>query len=211
MDISEILSKIPESIYWLFVFISSVIENIFPPYPGDSVTVFGGYLAGTGRISLYSLVFSVYSGSLAGAIFMYYMGEKVMRYFRKKTKLHSLQELLNPKNLLKTHHWFKRYGISAVIVSRFSAGIRFFVAIVAGMAKMNIWLFILSFSIATFIWNFLLIFGGYKLGENWSLVMKYLKIYNSVVGAILVIFVIVIIIILKKKKNKQKKEKANIN
>ncbi|MDH5717100.1 MAG: DedA family protein [Spirochaetia bacterium] len=202
MDYTEIINKIPESVYWIFVFVSSFIENVFPPYPGDTVTIFGGYLAGTGRISILSLSFSVFFGSLFGALFMYYYGHKVLMYFHKKTKIKSFQKLFDTKSLLKTHHWFMRYGISAVIFSRFSAGIRFFVAIVAGMVKMNIWAFSLSFTLATIIWNVILITGGYMLGENWGLVMKYLKIYNSII-TVFIIVAIIVIFIYKRKHKKQ--------
>jgi len=29
---------------WLFFFFSNFLENVFPPWPGDTVTVFGGFL-----------------------------------------------------------------------------------------------------------------------------------------------------------------------
>ena len=35
---------------WLYpvLLVSSYVENIFPPLPGDTVTVFGAYLVGRG-------------------------------------------------------------------------------------------------------------------------------------------------------------------
>ncbi|RME92628.1 MAG: DedA family protein, partial [Candidatus Hydrogenedentota bacterium] len=183
----DIFMQVPKGLYWAFVFFSSFIENVFPPYPGDTATVFGAYLAGKGYITLYSLILSVYLGSILGALFMYFLGTEVLKFFSKYVRFKSIRELLSEEHLTKTHDWFEKYGLWAVIFSRFSAGIRFFVAIVAGMVKMNILTFTIAFSIGTILWNALLITGGYMLGENWQQVKEYLKIYNIVIGILLAI------------------------
>lgn len=203
MDIQGFLNEVPRSVYWIFVFLSSFIENVFPPYPGDTVTVFGGYLAGTGRLTLFELIFSVFTGSLAGAIFMYYAGHKVLAFFAKRVHNKTFQNFVSEEHMRKTHDWFESYGVWAVLFSRFSAGIRFFVAIVAGMVEMNFVLFTFTFACGTIIWNALLIYGGYSLGDNWEIILGYLKIYNIAVMGIIVALVLffAIRIFIKKRKN----------
>ena len=206
MAIEEFLNEVPQSIYWVFVFLSSFIENVFPPYPGDTVTVFGGYLAGSGRLGLAELIISVFTGSISGAIFMYFTGTKVLAFFSKHVRSKTFQDLVSEEHLNKTHDWFSTYGVWAVLFSRFSAGIRFFVAIVAGMVKMNLMLFTLAFSFGTVVWNALLIYGGYSLGDNWAKVMEYLQVYNWAVGVIILIVIIYFIYRFFRKKNELKSQ-----
>ncbi|MBL8032213.1 MAG: DedA family protein [Leptospiraceae bacterium] len=186
MDVEQFLKHIPQNAWWLFVFFSAFMENIFPPYPGDSVIVLGGYLWGAGKVSFFSLASAVYAGNIAGAGVMYYFGEHVLDFFRRRFRNKWTQEILDAESLKKTENWFRKWGVIAVILSRFSAGIRFFVAIVAGMFRMNIVVFLLCFSLATLLWNSLLIYGGYVLGENWRKVIEYMQVYNTIIIGLMV-------------------------
>ena len=189
--------------YSIFIFASAFMENIFPPYPGDSVIVFSGYLFASERIGLVPLITAVMAGNLISAIIMYYFGVELISFVRKKIQMKFIQEILDLKHLTRTHDWFNKYGIMAVIFSRFSAGIRFFISIVAGMVKMNLILFISAFSIATAIWNMLLVYGGYTLGQNWEQLLGYIRLYS---GLIAVIFILVGLLYLLKSKYKSKSE-----
>lgn len=205
MNFENLLNEIPTQAWWGFLFFSTFIENVFPPYPGDTVVVFGGYLLGAGKISAISVASSIYLGNITSAALMYYAGDKVLAFFRKYARFSWAKEMLNKHNLHKTEAWFKKYGFVAVLFSRFSAGIRFFVAIVAGMFNMNIVLFLLAFSAATVIWNSLLVYGGYVLGGNWQKVLDMLRVYNiAIVGLIGLGITIFIFIRLKKKKRSSK-------
>lgn len=150
------------------------------------MVVFGGYLLASGRISLAELCIAVYSGNLLSAALMYYFGEHILEFFRQFARFGWAKELLNPQNLRQTEAWFRRWGLLAVIFSRFSAGIRFFVAIVAGMTHMPLWLFLLAFTIATTIWNSILVYGGWLLGEKWEKMLEILQVYNIFVMGLLV-------------------------
>lgn len=190
MDVEQLLREIPQNAWWFFVFFSAFLENIFPPYPGDSVVVLGGYLWGAGKMGFASLASAVYAGNIVGAVTMYYFGEHVLGFFRKFPNKWT-REILDTEKLKKTENWFAKWGILAVVLSRFSAGIRFFVAIVAGMFRMNIFVFTISFSMATLLWNSLLIYGGYFLGDNWRKVIEYLQLYNTVLISLMIAGLIV--------------------
>ena len=204
MNVAQIFDQIPNSLYWGFIFVSALIENIFPPYPGDTVTVFASSLVGNGKISFLSLTTSLYLGSMLGAIFMYFMGTHVLNFFATKIKWKQFQSLTDKEHINKAHDWFEKYGILAIIISRFSAGIRFFVAIVAGVVKMNIFIFSLAFTIGTILWNAVLIYFGYALGKNWSDILNMIKGYYVGFFSILSVICICIFIFHKLKKSKNK-------
>lgn len=184
---TDFITQIPHEWYALFLFISVFIENIFPPYPGDTVVVFAGYVAGTGHLKLPWLIIAIISGNLMSATVMYYFGFEIMEFVLKRVKSKTIRDIFSRESLQQTEGWFKRYGFWAVVFSRFSAGFRFFVAIVAGMVRMNITVFLFAFLLATIIWNSLLVYGGYTLGKNWQQVMEYLKVYSWAVGIIIVL------------------------
>ena len=181
----EFIKNIPSEFYWIFIFFSTFTENIFPPYPGDTVVVFGGYLSGIDKLGLPSLIASVILGNLLSATLMYFFGEKVIAFFKKHSKSENIQKLSSEESLGKAKKWFEKYGVLAVILSRFSAAIRYFIIIIAGISKMNLALFLFLFTIATMIWNGILITAGYTLGRNWETVLYYLQIYNWFIGILI--------------------------
>ncbi|MCL4419875.1 DedA family protein [Patescibacteria group bacterium] len=185
----DFISQVPLDWYWLFLLVSVFIENVFPPYPGDSVVVFAGYVAGTGRISFPVLSASIITGNLLSATLMYYFGLEIMEFMLKHLRSEKLKKIFSRETLTTTHNWFERFGIWAVIFSRFSAGIRFFIAIIAGMVRMHISLFLAAFLIATIIWNSLLVYGGYILGKNWDHLLGYIRLYSGIIALIIVVVI----------------------
>lgn len=200
---TDFFTSIPPELSWVFLLASVFIENIFPPYPGDSIVVFSGYLAHSGHLSFLSIGVAITVGNLTSAALMYYFGERVMEFFLARIKSPTLKEVFSTDHLVKTHDWFNKYGLAAVVFSRFSAGIRFFVAIVAGMVRMHIALFLAAFFIATLIWNTVLVGGGYLLGKNWEEMLIYIRIYSGFIA--LGLFLAALLFLLKfAKKNRNK-------
>lgn len=204
---TNLINSIPPDYYGLFVMFSAILENVFPPWPGDTTIVIGGSLAGAGKMSLWSLCIYVYIGSILGGVFMYYMGSRVLALFRDNIKWKSVQELTDPAGVAKTYEWFERNGVFTVVFSRFMTGIRFFVAIIAGMAKMPPVVFIIALSIGAALWNGLLITGGYLVGDNIWLIKNYLKLYGRIilfVGLVLIFTYIMYSIVKRELENRQK-------
>jgi len=187
----EFLSKIPHELYGAFLLVSVFIENIFPPYPGDTVVVFAGYIAGTGHLSLVTVAIAIAVGNLASAALMYYFGLQVIDFIVGRLKNEKLRQVFSRQSLEKTHEWFTRYGFWAVVFSRFSAGIRFFVAIIAGMVKMHISVFLFAFLMATMIWNSILVYGGYTLGQNWNTLLNYIRFYSGIIAAVIAMALVI--------------------
>ncbi|MCE9498921.1 MAG: VTT domain-containing protein, partial [Leptospira sp.] len=96
------------------------------------------------------------------------------------------KQLFPEDDLQSTLNWFSKRKILVIIFSRFSAGIRFFVSIVAGMTGIPLWQFISYFTIAVILWCGLLIGGGFYLGKNWEMILEVMSIYNRIIFGILV-------------------------
>lgn len=187
-----------EVFIWFFFFFSNLLENVFPPWPGDTVTVFGGFLVaqslefgktGFGIMGLFS---STYLGNVCGAYLMIKFGARFLKWVQKK-EFPLKKEIYDEEKIQKTFDWFHKNEILVILFSRFSAGIRFFVAIIAGMVGINLYKFFLYFSISVILWCGLLIQGGYSLGSNWGLIVEYIALYNKVFFAILALSFVVFV------------------
>ncbi|MDF3818776.1 DedA family protein [Leptospira sp. 96542] len=186
--------KLPPETLWLFFCFSNCLENLFPPWPGDTVTVFSGFLAASvdPPLSIVSVALATFVGNLFGGLVMYAFGERFLN-FLKHSKFPFFHKLYERENLQKTLDWFRRYQVVVILFSRFSAGIRFFVSIVAGMSKMNVIKFVFLYSIAICLWCGILLVSGYLLGQNWNQIVVILSIYNQMISGFFLLLGLVLI------------------
>ncbi|PJZ65200.1 hypothetical protein CH371_14890 [Leptospira wolffii] len=196
------VAGLPSFLVWIFFAFSNLTENVFPPWPGDTVTAFGGFLLARGGIGFWELATSTLFGNLAGAWIMYSFGHKLLEWLKNKD-FPFKSELYNEDSIQKTLDWFSRNSVLVIIFSRFSAGIRFFVSIVAGMVDIHPGLFFSYFSIAVFLWCGILIYGGFYLGSHWEKLLEFLSLYNQI---FLTVFVVVTVSFVLYKKFRKKKE-----
>jgi membrane protein DedA with SNARE-associated domain len=169
--------------FYLFILLSSFVENIFPPYPGDTVTFVGGYLAGTGRLTFPLVFVSAGLGCLAGAMVLYLLG----RGRGRKVFLKNGRWILNREHLKKVEVWFTKYGEKVLIISRFLTGVRSVVALAAGVGNVSTRKMILYTSISIVLWNGIIVFSAFKVQQNWREILQMIQIYNKVVLAIVVL------------------------
>ncbi|MEX0762103.1 MAG: DedA family protein [Dehalococcoidia bacterium] len=94
--------------------------------------------------------------------------------------------LITRKDLVRADHWFATRGELTIFIARMIPGVRGFISIPAGIARMNI----LKFSIYTFLgafpWTFGLALGGYLLGENYDEIREVTKPFDIpiIIGAL---------------------------
>jgi len=163
--------------FYLILFVSCLVENLFPPYPGDTVILLAGYLAGTGQILIGGGLLCSAAGSLAGGLILFALGS-----YRGRALFHQNRfRFLSPDRLDQVESWFGRHGRKVILASRFLPGVRSLVAVAAGIGQVRVSLFTLLTLISILVWNGLLLFAGLKLGQNWSAVIRWFRIYNWIV------------------------------
>ncbi|MCI0330667.1 MAG: DedA family protein [candidate division Zixibacteria bacterium] len=169
--------------FWIysFLFLSAIVENIFPPYPGDAVIFAGGYLASSGHLNWLLVFVSTAAGSWAGLLILFWLGRAKGRalLMRKEGRW------LSHENFLRFENWFSRWGVAAIIFGRFLAGIRSGVALAAGIAGVS-WKKILIFGLlSVLIWNGILISLARLVENNWEGLYHWFGLYNRLVLAAL--------------------------
>lgn len=173
-DILLYLTTKQAVLIYVIIAFSAFIENIFPPYPGDTIVLAGAFLAGTGHLGYIPLFLSATCGGLAGAMVLYYLGYTrgrgfFIRYDRSYLRL---------KNLEKIERWFHHWGDYLLIVSRFIAGVRSVIAIAAGLGKVPVFRMIVFSTISFCLWYLTLIGGMYIVKSNWRKLVETIKSLN---------------------------------
>ena len=189
--------------FWIysFLFISAIVENIFPPYPGDAVIFAGGYLASSGRLSWPMVFVSTSAGSWAGLLILFWLGRAKGRALLIKKE----GSWISHENFVRFENWFSRWGVAVIIFGRFMAGIRSGVALAAGIAGVS-WKKILIFGLlSVLIWNGILITLARLVENNWEGLYHWFGLYNRLVLAALVVIIILLVLRLWRKKRSAQK------
>jgi membrane-associated protein len=115
----------------------------------------------------------IFVATLLGAIFGYWIGVNM-------EKLHNysiFRRILNKKHTDKAHKFFEKYGLLAIIFSRFIPIVRTFTPIAAGIAKMKYPLFVNYSFIGSILWSTIVTFTGYFLGHSFPWVIEYIPMF----------------------------------
>jgi len=145
------------------IFVMMFLESSFFPFPSEVAMIPAGYLAHKGEMSLVLAFISGTLGSLLGAIFNYYLcyffgREIVLKYGKFVGITHEKMD--------KFEAFFNKHGEISTFNSRLIPGIRQYISLPAGLAKMNIFRFCLFTTLGAGIWCAILLVVGYFLGSN---------------------------------------------
>ena len=155
--------------YW-GIGILMAIESCNIPIPSELILPFGGYLVSTGQLAFFAAALAGTIGGTIGSLASYYIGlfggrpflDRYGRYFGA-----------TPGRIAMAENWFNRYDIWTVFFTRLLPGIRTFISLPAGVARVNITLFTLYTFLGTLIWSLFLTYVGFTLGVHWEIVSSW--------------------------------------
>lgn len=157
------------------VFFLTLLETVFPPIPSELIMPLAGYLVSQGRMTLAGAIVAGTTGSVAGALMLYWVGR---RFGEERLKLfadrHGRWLTLSRDDIERASAWFSRHGGWAVFACRLVPGLRSLISIPAGINRMGLPLFIACTALGTLLWTALLVYLGYALGANFEQVGRYL-------------------------------------
>lgn len=173
---------------WLYVVLFAIVfcETglvVTPFLPGDSLLFAVGALAANSDSQLSVplliglLIVAAVVGDAVNYAIGYRLGPKVFRYENSR--------LFNKNHLLKTQHFYEKYGGKTIILARFIPIIRTFAPFVAGIGKMQYRQFGLYNITGGIAWVLIFLLGGYKFGD----LPQVKKNFHYIIVAIIVISV----------------------
>jgi len=154
------------------IFVGMFLESSFFPFPSEVMMIPAGYLAFQGKMNLLLAITAGVGGSLSGALFNYFLAAKYGRPFLLK---YGKYFFLKPTSLEKLEQFFAKHGDISTFSGRLIPGIRQYISMPAGLARMHLGKFSLYTAAGAGIWVIILTLLGYYVGANESEVAYYLK------------------------------------
>ncbi|MDJ1184006.1 DedA family protein [Roseofilum casamattae] len=151
--------------YWT-IFCGIMLENTGLPLPGETITLVGGFLAGSGKMIYWKVLGSAIAGATIGDSCGYWLGRaggwplllRASQWFR-------LQE----EQLENAKEQFQQNAARAVFFGRFIALLRIFAGPIAGIVEMPYLKFLLCNIAGATLWGTTMVSLSFFLGRIVSL------------------------------------------
>lgn len=180
------------------------LENVFPPIPSEVVLPLAGFTASQGNMNLIAAFLWATAGSVVGAYLLYWLGAVIGA--NRLRRIADWMWLVEVEDVDKSLHWFDKYGKLSILFGRLIPGVRSLISIPAGIDRMNVLSFGLFTLLGSAVWNALLIYLGFILGENWSQVADVIGQFSTVIKIVIAALVIWAIIKLIRRQKKRQKQ-----
>jgi membrane protein DedA with SNARE-associated domain len=158
------LTDLPPLALYLALAAAAAVENIFPPFPADTVVAFGAFLAARGEATPFGTLLSTWIGNVSGAMLVY----AVARRFGAGWLSQRLERFGGADRKEKLLGMYEKRGMVALFLSRFLPGIRALVPPVAGAARMPPLRVGLVIGVASAIWYGTITWLAYRVGSDWD-------------------------------------------
>lgn len=159
---------LPIAVLYPALALLAALENVFPPLPTDTVVALGTWLAARGHGSALLAFLGTWAGNVAGAVAMYVVGRRhgagwIHRRF---------PALSNARGEERLQQLYGRYGIPALVVSRFIPGVRALVPPFAGALKVPAPSAIAAIAFASAVWYGFISYIAYRAGTDWDALVR---------------------------------------
>ncbi len=151
--------------YWA-IFMGILLENLGIPLPGETVTLVGGFLAGSGQLNYWFVLTSAILGAVIGGTCGYWIG----RYMGWPFLLKLGRFLRIPEERLEeSKNKFSENAGKAVFFGRFIALLRILAGLLAGISEMSYGKFFLYNLAGAIVWASVMVTLSFFLGRIVSL------------------------------------------
>lgn len=177
----------------LIVLLTAVlIEYVLPPFPGDTLVLFGFFLTGTGAYPLLPTFLAVCAGGVAGSTVAYAIGRHLDKAYR--TWAGKKPRPRFARSLARVERVFLRWGDWLILANRFFPGIRGVFFLAAGIQRRSL-ARVLSLGFVSLVaWNGLILAVGYVTGSNWHRMRSFLTAYGKLAGGLVLAIITIWIV-----------------
>lgn len=162
----ELVQRLAEDYGYGAVFTGVLLENTGLPIPGETITLVGGFLAGSDDLRYEGVLAATIAGAIAGDNFGYWLGRwggwpllsRVGAWFK-----------ISEERLIQARDQFSRNAMQAVFLGRFVTLLRVFAGPLAGIAEMPYEQFLLCNAAGAVVWATALVSLAYFVGRLVSL------------------------------------------
>jgi len=180
--------------FWAYAALggAAFMEYVFPPFPGDAVTLFGVFLTVTAGYRA-PIVFAVVTlGSIVGCFAAYAFGRSLAGSERHRRPWF-LRGPRAGRALDVIAGRFARHGPAYLVVNRFVPALRALVFVAAGIARIPAWQVLVYGGVSAIAWNALIFGAGWTAGRSWERLQEMSSRYT--IGALVVLGVVALVLI----------------
>ena len=182
------------------VFLGIALENTGIPIPGETITIVGGFLAGSGELNYWIVLGSAIAGAILGDNFGYWIGKLGgWRFLLRFGKFFKIPE----RQLEEARRQFSKNAPRAVFFGRFVALLRIFAGPMAGIAQMPYSQFILCNLGGAALWASIMVTLSFFFGR--LIPLNQLVHWMAEVGILALILVVAGIVISLVRESRQPK------
>lgn len=181
------------------VMVAMAIESAMIPLPSELILPFAGFLVSDltaieplthGPWDFWLVVIAATIGNTIGSVIGYYIGAWGGRPFLERWGKYLL---IRPHEIELADHFFQKYGSATAFFSRLLPIVRTFISFPAGVARMNLFKFIVYSTAGAFIWSAALVWAGMQLGARWTDIRHALEPFDLLIAVIVVLLVVLFI------------------
>ncbi|MGI5940156.1 MAG: DedA family protein [Thermoleophilia bacterium] len=179
----------------LIIFLTMTAESACIPIPSEIVVPYGGFLAAQGHTELWLVIVVSTLANLLGSGIAYVVGRYGGRALFLK---YGRYVLISSRHLDKADRWFERRGELTVFFTRMMPGVRTFISLPAGIARMKVWKFLLYSLIGSIPWNGAMAYLGWAAGraageDPWGNLQAQFSRYNHIFYIVLAVIVVALV------------------
>lgn len=145
----------------------TIVENLFVIgsfIPGETVVMAAGFVSAGGHLNPWVVGISSMVGTLTGSNISYWFGRRGGRAALIKLG----GKFFDPEHIVAAEEYFEQHGNKTVLISRFAAGFKNFVPVIAGVSHMRVWIFELYTFIGALMYTTLMIMLGRIFAGNFD-------------------------------------------
>lgn len=130
--------------------------------PGDTLLLTAGIFAAQGHLNIYTVIAVIVIASIVGNYVGYQIGKHTgKRIFTKSDGILFRQEYIN-----RAETFYEKHGGKTILLARFVPVVRTFAAVVAGVAAMNMAIFMFYNVLGGILWGTSVTLLGYWFGAR---------------------------------------------
>lgn len=175
--------------YWA-VFFGIALENAGIPLPGETITLVGGFLAGSGELNYWFILGSAIAGAVLGDNCGYWIGRAGgWPFLLRLGKLFRISE----ERMAEIRDKFSQNAAKAVFFGRFVALLRIFAGPLAGIAQMSYGKFFLCNIAGATLWASVMVTLAFFVGQIVSLEQLVAWVAQFAVVALLIVIASIVV------------------
>lgn len=163
--------------------LSAMIEYVAPPFPGDTIALFGVFLASTADWSIGLVYVALNAGAVGGGMIAYGFGRAIAPPERRPRWLRGER---SERAIATITARYRKHGAAYLAINRFVPALRAFFFVGAGIAGLRPAAVVLWGGLSSAVWNALLLGLGWSVGTNWDSMVRYASLYSSIVIAVVI-------------------------